>query len=238
MIEVGSEQALEVDQLNSQNSELKLHTCFICNIETYFIENIKELRSQHSDTNVFILVQKCLGKSKIHRNFDEDVNESVSICGDCLLKINEYDLACVTAERVAVELRQLLIHTDSIYSGYEFKMTSDLVIGSITETIHEDDTGAQEVEVEAVEEIFNDDINEVVNEATECSDSESSYKEAQIEEDKRLKNVIKNKRTYECDFCPRKFDSWKDSRVSWNRTRSFRSFYDMIIQFFDNFIST
>lgn len=39
------------------------------------------------------------------------------MCVDCLNKIDEYDQACMTVERVERELRAALVHTESLYSA-------------------------------------------------------------------------------------------------------------------------
>lgn len=62
--------------------------------------------SRHTDTPIIDFLQKFAGQDPFDIT-DEKLIDQV-ICEDCLLKINEYDLACMTARNIEAELRSLI----------------------------------------------------------------------------------------------------------------------------------
>lgn len=215
--ESSTNNGMSLVQINSnEEKEAELHKCFICNDEmSSSTENPETKRSRHSETRICDLIRKCLGDCKIHRNIEDDINGPI-ICSDCSQKIDVYDLACATADRVSKELRQLLLHTDSLYVINGSPPMKDMLIRSEDAIVAEDDANSEVVEVmaEPIELETNADFDEVANEATDFSDSGSSCKESTMKEDTNLKNDSKKKRIYECDVCPKKFDLWRELRVS------------------------
>lgn len=80
----------------------------------FYCKNIYKLASKHTETPICDFIVKFLGKelSRVVTNEDE---ENI-VCTDCLNKIDEYDMACMTVERVERELRAALLLTESIYA--------------------------------------------------------------------------------------------------------------------------
>lgn len=80
----------------------------------FYCKNIYKLSSKHSETPICDFIIKFLGKESTRLASNEDEN---IVCTDCLDKIDEYDMACMTVERVERELRAALLHTESMYSA-------------------------------------------------------------------------------------------------------------------------
>lgn len=80
----------------------------------FYCKNIYKLSSKHSETPICDFINKFLGKESARVTSNEDEN---IVCTDCLNKIDEYDLACITVERVERELRAALLHTESMYAA-------------------------------------------------------------------------------------------------------------------------
>lgn len=103
--------------------------CYICNnTSMFYCKNIYKLSSKHSETPICDFIVKFLGKETSRLCHEENI-----VCSDCLSKIDEYDLACITVERVERELRDTLLHTESIYA-------SEPVFVEILERDVDDDT--------------------------------------------------------------------------------------------------
>lgn len=88
--------------------------CYICdNTSVFYCKNIFKLKSKHSETPICDFICKFLGQ-ELTRLPSNDVDNVV--CAECLNKIDEYDFACMTVERVEKELRDVLLHTESVYA--------------------------------------------------------------------------------------------------------------------------
>lgn len=225
----------EESQNENENSQIRMESitsgqinivsCIVCNSETKLYEqNIGESMSQHSGARICDLIQRCLGASKLHRNIDDD-SYGLCICYDCVSKLNEYDLACVTAERVAYELQQMLLQTDQLYVENDALKTNKIQTRRNTmledsnycfDNNDEDETKDFCVSLDTVE-VFESPTLRTDDEHNEnddaSSDSENDSKES-------IGNVVQNvvdntraKRIYECDTCPEKFNLWKELRV-------------------------
>lgn len=209
------------------NGQINIGSCIVCNnVKKLDEQNIGELRSQHSETRLCDLIQRCLGAYKLHRNIDDE-SYCLRICHDCVLKLNEYDLACVTAERVGYELQQMILQTDQIYVENDtFKSNK---IPSRRNTMSEDsnhcfdNNDADETNVYCMSlnkvEVFDvptlqtlDAQGENVNDDA-LSDLENDSTESIGNEVENLVDDTKAKRSYECDTCPEKFNLWKELRV-------------------------
>lgn len=212
-------------------SQINRNSCIVCNnVKKLDEQNIGELISQHSETRMCDLIHRCLDTYKLHRNIDDE-SYCLRICHDCVLKLNEYDLACVTAERIGYELQQMLLQTDQLFVENDtFKPNkiqsrrntlSDNSNGCF-ENNAEDETNDYGMSLDKVE-IFevptlqthdehNDDDND--NDIDDAlSDLENDSTESIGNEVQNLVDDTKAKRIYECDTCPEKFNLWKELRV-------------------------
>lgn len=96
--------------------------CYICEITSVFYSrNLFKTKSKYSETRIYDFICKFLGKipSARLRQRRQQSNEDSDdcVCIECLGKIDEYDLATITAQRVESELRGLLLHAEStVYS--------------------------------------------------------------------------------------------------------------------------
>lgn len=89
---------------SGQNTEAA--KCFICHNKS--INRIKiTAESKHTKTRFSIFVQKFLNDNKSERIVNDDLDGEM-LCDKCANKIDEYDWACSTAERVAKELCEIL----------------------------------------------------------------------------------------------------------------------------------
>lgn len=212
--------------------QIEIDSCIVCNSVCKLCEqNIGDLRSQHSEARMCDLIQRSLGTAKLHRNIEGELSR-LCVCYDCITKINEYDLACVTAERAGLELQQMLLATDQLYK------TNDLLKNHKVQTTRAtmsadsnydgcDNNDADETNDFCVSlnkiEVFetptlqthdNDDVDE------EDDENDNALSEAENDSEESIRNEIqhvvdnpKAKRIYECDTCPEKFNLWKELRV-------------------------
>lgn len=103
--------------------------CFICNTTaSESFVNIYETVSRRSLTLICDFVWRFLNDTPSVR---EDVSDSARskwslICKRCLDKINEYDLACVTASQLEEEIRYELSSTEAIYAGQQITVEQDM----------------------------------------------------------------------------------------------------------------
>lgn len=85
--------------------------CFICNcVCVNYNKNLFEIKSKYSETRISDFVVKILGDFPFKREYSVECDDNL-VCNDCLNKVNEYDLACLTTKRVENELRELLVKT-------------------------------------------------------------------------------------------------------------------------------
>lgn len=92
--------------------------CYICNnVTEQPLQNLYETRSTHSNTKISDFVHKFLENLQTHRQFNANplTKQAAGLCDQCFTTINEYDLACVTAERIEKSLRAILLQTDALF---------------------------------------------------------------------------------------------------------------------------
>lgn len=96
--------------------------CYICYKNTdFYCQNLYETKAKHSGTRICDFIGKWLGENQSTRTnaintVDIDANDDHCICVNCFKQINEYDLMCVTAERIDRKLRNVFWSTESICS--------------------------------------------------------------------------------------------------------------------------
>lgn len=84
--------------------------CYVCDtVAQFFCKNIFTLTTKHSETPVYQFFEKFLGYS-----IESQENEKI-VCQDCLIKIDEYDLAYTTAQKIEKELTILVNRTRTKY---------------------------------------------------------------------------------------------------------------------------
>lgn len=207
-------------------SQISSDYCVVCNNLTKLCEqNADELRSQHSETRICDLIQRCLGTRKLHRNIDDKLTWHVRICCDCISKVNDYDLACVTAERAGNELQQMILQTDQIYMDNDMLATEKietrenpaLEVSNYCIKKVEDETTDYCVNLDEVE-IFETSTRRTQNEDHGSedgaySDAENDLDESTGDECQDVAENPKPKRIYECDSCKATFSLWKELRV-------------------------
>lgn len=92
------------------------HNCYICNATSVFYSrNLFKTKSKYSETRICEFIRNFLGNYPSERecvSMNTSENEHC-VCIECLDKIDEYDLAMMTAKRVERELRDLLLHTEA-----------------------------------------------------------------------------------------------------------------------------
>lgn len=117
-------------------SEPNHRCCFICDtkLSGAFV-NIYETMTSHSSTRVHKYVNQFLDdKPSIrHGTFEETNANRNLLCSGCFNKINDLDLACVTAKRLHHELKWELLQTEASYSSQKNaknrKIEPELIIG-------------------------------------------------------------------------------------------------------------
>lgn len=83
----------------------------------FYSQNLFKTRSKYSETRIYDFICKFLGKLPSTRLDNIQSGENADcVCIECLGKIDEYDLATITAQRVETELRDCLLHAESSIS--------------------------------------------------------------------------------------------------------------------------
>lgn len=88
--------------------DIHLNNCFICDEKIkFYCKNQFKIVSKHSETPIYKFLEKFTGQTF----FESDIISKSILCKDCVLRINEYDLATTTAAKVKNELIELIKRT-------------------------------------------------------------------------------------------------------------------------------
>lgn len=90
--------------------------CYICNeTSVFYSRNLFKTKSKYSETRICEFIRKLLDNYPSEREYTSiSIGENEHcVCIECLNKIDEYDLACMTVKRVEKELRDTLLHTET-----------------------------------------------------------------------------------------------------------------------------
>lgn len=84
--------------------------CLICNnTSIIYCENVPTLRSCHTDTPIVDILQKFADELEMDTIWRTSRKHAkMIICQTCMIKINEYDLACMNAKSMESQLKELL----------------------------------------------------------------------------------------------------------------------------------
>lgn len=93
-------------ETTSSEHNTKAAKCFVCHNESICCITITA-ESKHTKTRFSIFVQKFLNDNKSDGIVNDDLDGEM-LCDKCVDKIDEYDLACCTVERVAKEMCEIL----------------------------------------------------------------------------------------------------------------------------------
>ncbi|XP_037029896.1 zinc finger protein OZF-like [Bradysia coprophila] len=92
-----------------------LPKCFICDTKTIiYCENVFTIQSCHTDTPVINILKKFAKELELTTFLPKNRYGSTVICQACMIKINEYDLACMTAKKMENQLKDLLQKKEEI----------------------------------------------------------------------------------------------------------------------------
>lgn len=87
---------------------MESNNCYICNtISVFYNRDLFNTRSKHSKTRICDFICEFNGEMLL----EEIVWDNLIVCIECLGKIDEYDLANLTAKRIANELRKMISRT-------------------------------------------------------------------------------------------------------------------------------
>lgn len=96
---------------------MEVKSCYICNTQSVlYSKNLLKTKSKYSNTSLGEFIDRLLGSTPSSRSWNT-VDDEYCVCITCNDKINEYDRACWVAERVENELREVLLHTESLFNG-------------------------------------------------------------------------------------------------------------------------
>lgn len=150
--------------------------CFICNVLiTNDCIDLFETKTNHSMIPVYDLVWKFLGEKPSQRNvtIDEANSKFHCICMDCYSIINEYDLACVTADRLEKQITDKLKETENFYETRHDSSESEFepLIAEDSDKSSETDESPESVEIIQDKEVVieldssddDDDVVEIVD---------------------------------------------------------------------------
>lgn len=114
--------------------------CYICNTTSLFYSvNLFKTKSKYSEIRICEFIRIFLGDYSSKRqctsiNIDENDH---CVCIECLNKIDEYDLATMTARRVEAEMRDILLHTESLHVHESKSINMEELFVSTLETADE-----------------------------------------------------------------------------------------------------
>lgn len=225
----------KTDEANDESSKNQLETidadrikiefCIVCNSASNLCDqNIGDLQSKHSEARICDLIQRCLGTTSLNRNIEDESNQ-LCICNECIAKFNEYDLACVTAERVGYELQQMLAQTDQLSKETGLSKSVEIETGQnmiSDNSNHCYDNNDEDGTNDYSESSFKIRLSEVQTLQThdEHNEIDRTFSDADNDSKESIGNEIQHvddnprvKRIYECDTCPEKFNLWKELRV-------------------------
>lgn len=90
--------------------------CFLCNMGSDECEgNIDQLKTQHSGTAIVEVVKKFYRDLTPRRIIADEMN---FICVGCIIRINEYDFACETVQRIENDFYDLLVKGENIWKRF------------------------------------------------------------------------------------------------------------------------
>lgn len=194
---------------------MESENCYICNTASVFYsQNLYQTKSKHSETRICEFIRIFLANYPSEREYISinSVDDENCICIECLNKIDEYDLASITAKRVETELRDLLLHTEaSLQPDSKSILTEELFVPSI-ETIETlEEIKAEECDsngdIETVEQMSDYECDKVEFESDDEQISPGSKKSLQISaatsEQKPLHTV--RHRNHKCNKCNMEF---------------------------------
>lgn len=146
-------------------------TCFVCSTPTVFYHrNPFKILSKHTKTRICTFLDAFLDQNPTKR---ADWS-SRCVCMECLGKIDDYDLACQTAERIESELRELL-QCDKIVSikvdGVKIEESSDITAedGNVSDSA---EYKLAELQIDQVLMDGSDDFGDPYSDEEENEDSE------------------------------------------------------------------
>lgn len=88
---------------------MHLLKCFVCdNKAIIYCENVFSRRSSHTDTPVMDILNKFAEDLEMSAFRPSKKSMKTIICQMCMIKVNEYDLACMTARDMENQLKDLL----------------------------------------------------------------------------------------------------------------------------------
>lgn len=147
--------------------------CYICNTTSLFYSvNLFKTKSKYSETRICEFIRTFLGDYSSKRQCETiNINENDHcVCVECLSKIDEYDLAIMTAKRVEAEMRDILLHTEALYFQESKSINTEELFVSSIETPDEYKEA-------------NDEFKEEIESIAPKSDSESYKAESDSDED-------------------------------------------------------
>ncbi|XP_055305363.1 zinc finger protein 32-like [Sitodiplosis mosellana] len=108
--------------------------CYICNTTSgFYSRNLFKTKSKYSETRICEFICRFLGNYPSERDCS---NENVHcVCIECLNKIDEYDLATMTAKRMERELSDILLHTEALFYRESKSINADEQFGPPIETV-------------------------------------------------------------------------------------------------------
>lgn len=90
--------------------------CFLCNLGSDDCEgNIDRLKAQHSGTAIVEIIKKFYRDLPPRRIIADETN---FICIECISRINEYDFACETVQRIENDFHNLLVKGENIWKRF------------------------------------------------------------------------------------------------------------------------
>lgn len=91
---------------------MPFENCYICDNKTmFFVKNVFSLNTKHSNTLIPEILQKFFNS-----NLQRTIKIDTILCQECLAKIDEYDFAIETIEKLQKDLTNLLIKTNEKYN--------------------------------------------------------------------------------------------------------------------------
>lgn len=189
--------------------------CYICNaMSVFYTRNLFKTKSKYSETRLCEFIRKFLGNYPSERELasDDGGDNENCVCMECLNKIDEYDLASITAKRVEIELRDLLLHTEaSFYRDSKAITTEGLFVTPIESINTLDELKVEECdsneEIDSFEQMSDIEVDEAELDSGDKYIPTGSQRRLDhlVAESGRKPSLREERRNHKCSLCNMEF---------------------------------
>lgn len=159
--------------------------CYICNeVSILHSQALQSIKLKHSQALVWEFIVKLSRRNAdLEKRVFEGTNESLefdAICIECLRKIEEHDLACVTAQRIENELFDLLENTKLVLAS-KLRPASEF---TVTKNFHAENNVNFKEESIRIDDGNDEHFGDITNDWNTDTEAHEDSSESNVEKDK------------------------------------------------------